>query len=37
MSALASEWKEKAEAEGKLVWYASLGASDAPHIIDRFK
>ncbi len=37
MSADASEWKEKAEAEGKLVWYASLGASDARRIIDRFK
>ena len=37
MSVHASEWKEKAEAEGKLVWYASLGASDARRIIDRFK
>ncbi len=37
MSADASEWKEKAEAEGKLVWYASLGAGDARRIIDRFK
>jgi len=37
MSVHASELKEKAEAEGKLVWYASLGASDARRIIDRFK
>jgi iron(III) transport system substrate-binding protein len=34
---LASEWKDKAEAEGKLTWYASLGATDARRIIDRFK
>lgn len=36
-SARASEWKEKGEAEGKLTWYASLGATDARRIIDRFK
>ena len=36
-SAQASEWKDKAEAEGKLSWYASLGATDARRIIDRFK
>lgn len=36
-SAPASEWKEKGEAEGKLTWYASLGATDARRIIDRFK
>ena len=36
-SAHASEWKDKAEAEGKLTWYASLGATDARRIIDRFK
>ncbi len=33
----ASEWKDKAEAEGKLVWYCSMGAADAKKIIDRFK
>ena len=27
----------KADAEGKLTWYASLGATDARRIIDRFK
>lgn len=36
-SAHASEWREKAEAEGKLTWYASLGATDGRRIIDRFK
>ena len=36
-SAQASEWKDMAEAEGKLTWYASLGATDARRIIDRFK
>src|SRR5580765_6707997 len=36
-SAQESEWKDKAEAEGKLTWYASLGATDARRIIDRFK
>jgi iron(III) transport system substrate-binding protein len=33
----AGEWKDKAEAEGKLTWYASLGATDARRLIDRFK
>ena len=32
-----SEWKDKGEVEGKLTWYASLGAADARRIIDRFK
>jgi iron(III) transport system substrate-binding protein len=32
-----SEWKNKGEAEGKVTWYASLGATDARRIIDRFK
>src|SRR5215475_5235830 len=32
-----SEWKDKGEAEGKLTWYASLSATDARRIIDRFK
>jgi len=32
-----SEWKDKAETEGKFTWYASLGATDARRIIDRFK
>ncbi len=36
-SAHASEWKDKAEAEGKVTWYASLGATDGRRIIDRFK
>ncbi|MGH7836176.1 MAG: ABC transporter substrate-binding protein [Candidatus Binatia bacterium] len=36
-SVQASEWKDKAEIEGKLTWYASLGAADARRIIDRFK
>lgn len=36
-STQASEWKDKVEAEGKLTWYASLGATDARRIIDRFK
>ena len=36
-SVQASEWKDKAEVEGKLTWYASLGATDARRIIDRFK
>ena len=36
-SAHGSEWKDKAEAEGKVIWYASLGATDARRIIDRFK
>ena len=31
-SAQASEWTDKAEAEGKLTWYASLGATDARRI-----
>jgi iron(III) transport system substrate-binding protein len=34
---LASEWQAKAEAEGKVTWYASLGATDARRLIDRFK
>lgn len=33
----ASEWKDKAEGEGKLTWYASLGTADARRLIDRFK
>ena len=36
-SAQLSHWKDKAEAEGKLVWYCSMGATDARRIIDRFK
>jgi iron(III) transport system substrate-binding protein len=32
-----SEWKNKGEAEGKVTWYASLSATDARRIIDRFK
>jgi iron(III) transport system substrate-binding protein len=36
-SADSSEWKDKGEAEGKVTWYASLGATDARRIIDRFK
>jgi len=36
-SANGSEWKDKGEAEGKVTWYASLGATDARRIIDRFK
>ena len=36
-SSHASEWKDKAEAEGKVTWYASLGATDGRRIIDRFK
>jgi iron(III) transport system substrate-binding protein len=36
-SADGSEWKDKGEAEGKVTWYASLGATDARRIIDRFK
>ncbi len=36
-SAQASEWKDKAEMEGKLTWYASLGAGDARGLIERFK
>jgi iron(III) transport system substrate-binding protein len=35
-SAQGSEWKDKGEAESKLTWYASLGATDARRIIDRF-
>ncbi len=37
MSAEASEWKDKGEAEGKLVWYCTMGTADAKKIIDRFK
>jgi hypothetical protein len=36
-SAYGSEWKDKGEAEGKVTWYASLSATDARRIIDRFK
>jgi len=36
-SVRASEWKDRTEVEGKLTWYASLGATDARRIIDRFK
>ena len=36
-SVYGSEWKNKGEAEGKVTWYASLGATDARRIIDRFK
>ena len=32
-----SEWKDKAEGEGKLTWYCSMGANDARRILDRFK
>jgi iron(III) transport system substrate-binding protein len=32
-----SQWKEKGEAEAKVTWYASLSATDARRIIDRFK
>lgn len=33
----ASEWKEKAEAEGKLVFYATMNTSDAKALTDGFK
>lgn len=36
-SVQASEWQAKAEAEGKVTWYASLGATDGRRLIDRFK
>jgi iron(III) transport system substrate-binding protein len=36
-SVRASDWKDRTEVEGKLTWYASLGATDARRIIDRFK
>jgi iron(III) transport system substrate-binding protein len=32
-----SQWQDKAEVEGKVTWYASLSATDARRIIDRFK
>jgi iron(III) transport system substrate-binding protein len=32
-----SQWQSKAEVEGKVTWYASLSATDARRIIDRFK
>lgn len=35
--ALASEWKEKAEAEGKVVFYASMSTSDVKALVDGFK
>ncbi|MBI1996394.1 MAG: extracellular solute-binding protein [Deltaproteobacteria bacterium] len=34
---LAAEWKEKAEAEGKLVFYTTANASDTKVITDSFK
>ena len=31
-----SPWKEKAEAEGKVVWYTTIGATDCKMLSDRF-
>jgi iron(III) transport system substrate-binding protein len=32
-----SEWKDKAESEGKLIWYCTMNAADAKRIVDGFK
>jgi len=36
-AAVASEWKEKAEAEGKVAFYASMTTSDVKALVDGFK
>jgi iron(III) transport system substrate-binding protein len=36
-AAQGSQWKDKGEAEGRVTWYASLGATDGRRVIDRFK
>jgi iron(III) transport system substrate-binding protein len=36
-SGLASQWKEQAEAEKKLVWYTTIGSADAKLLIDEFR
>jgi len=33
----ASQWKEKAESERKMVWYTTIGSTDAKMLIDRFR
>jgi iron(III) transport system substrate-binding protein len=36
-SSLAAEWRDRAEAEGKVVFYTTANASDAKGVIDGFK
>src|SRR5574341_927256 len=36
-TALASEWKEPAEAEGKVVFYASMNTADTKALADGFR
>ena len=33
----ASQWKEKAEVEKKMVWYTTIGSADAKMLIDHFR
>jgi iron(III) transport system substrate-binding protein len=35
--ALASQWKDQAEAEKKLVWYTTIGSADAKMLVDEFR
>ena len=33
----ASQWKEQAEVEKKMVWYTTIGSADAKMLIDHFR
>jgi iron(III) transport system substrate-binding protein len=35
--ALGSQWQERAEAEGKVVWYTTIGSADAKMLVDGFR
>jgi iron(III) transport system substrate-binding protein len=32
-----AQWQEPAEAEGKMVWYTTIGSADAKMLVDQFK
>ena len=36
-SAPASQWKDQAEAEKKMVWYTTIGSADAKMLVDQFR
>ena len=33
----ASQWKEPAESENKMVWYTTIGSADAKMLVDEFR
>jgi len=35
--AWASQWKEPAESEKKVVWYTTIGSADAKMLVDEFR